>query len=65
MRQLSQIATILLQNATVITKSDVCHKLRQYTVHPIEAGWLRIINNETEVKERRNIQIFVITEIVL
>ena len=65
MRQLSQIATILLQNATVITKCDVCYKLQQYTVHPTEAGWLCIINNETEVKERRNTQIFAITEIVL
>ena len=30
MRQLLQIATILLQNATVITKCDVYYKLRQY-----------------------------------
>ena len=28
--QLLQIATILLQNATVIKKCDVCYKLRQY-----------------------------------
>ena len=31
MRQLLQNATILLQNATVITKCDVYYKLRQYT----------------------------------
>ena len=30
MRQLLQIVTILLQSGTVITKSDVCYKLRQY-----------------------------------
>ena len=30
-RQLLQIATISLQNATVITKCDYCYKLRQYT----------------------------------
>ena len=30
MRQLLQISTILLQNATVITKCDVYYKLRQY-----------------------------------
>ena len=30
MQQLSQIATILLQNATVITKYDFYYKLRQY-----------------------------------
>ena len=30
MQQLSQIVTILLQNATVITKCDVYYKLRQY-----------------------------------
>ena len=30
MRQLLQIATILLQNATVITQRDVYYKLRQY-----------------------------------
>ena len=30
MRQLLQIATILLQNAAVITKCDVYYKLRQY-----------------------------------
>ena len=30
MRQLLQIATTLLQNATVITKCDVYYKLRQY-----------------------------------
>ena len=30
MRQLLQIATILLQNATVITRRDVYHKLQQY-----------------------------------
>ena len=30
LRQLLQIATILLQNAIVITKSDVYYKLRQY-----------------------------------
>ena len=33
MRQLSQIATILLQDATVITKCDVYYKLRQYIEH--------------------------------
>ena len=31
MRQLLQIATTLLQNATVITKCDVYYKLRQYS----------------------------------
>ena len=31
MRQLLQIATILLQNAIVITKCDVYYKLQQYT----------------------------------
>ena len=31
MRELLENATILLQNATVITKCDVCYKLRQYT----------------------------------
>ena len=30
MQQLVQIATTLLQNATVITKCDVYYKLRQY-----------------------------------
>ena len=30
MRELLQIATVLLQNATVITKCDVYYKLRQY-----------------------------------
>ena len=30
MRQLLQIAMILLQNQTVITKCDVYYKLRQY-----------------------------------
>ena len=30
-RQLLQIASILLQNATAITKCDVYYKLRQYT----------------------------------
>ena len=33
MRQLLQNATILLQNATSITKCDVCYILRQYTPH--------------------------------
>ena len=33
MRQLLQIATILLQNVTVITKFDVYCKLRQYIQH--------------------------------
>ena len=32
MRQLLEIAMILLQNTTVITKCDVYDKLRQYTV---------------------------------
>ena len=32
MRELLQIPTILLQNATVITKGDVYYKLRQYKV---------------------------------
>ena len=32
-RQLLQIATILLQNATVITKCDVYYKLRQYRLY--------------------------------
>ena len=32
MRQLLQIAKILLQNATVTTKCDAYYKLRQYTV---------------------------------
>ena len=31
MRQLLQIGTILLQNATAITKCDVYDKLRQYS----------------------------------
>ena len=31
MRQLLQIATILLQNAIYITKCDVYYKLRQYS----------------------------------
>ena len=30
MRQLLQIATVLLENATVITKWDIYYKLRQY-----------------------------------
>ena len=30
MRQLLQIATILLQNTTVMTKCDLYHKLQQY-----------------------------------
>ena len=33
MRQLLQIATILLQNATVNSKCDVHYKLRQYSYH--------------------------------
>ena len=33
MRQLLKIATILLQNVTVITKFDVYCKLRQYIQH--------------------------------
>ena len=33
MRQLLQIATILLQNATFITKCDVCYKSRQYSAN--------------------------------
>ena len=33
MRQLLQIATILLQNATVITKFDVYCKLRLYIIY--------------------------------
>ena len=32
MRQLLQVPTILLQNATGITKCDVCYKLQQYNV---------------------------------
>ena len=32
MRQLLQIATILLQNTTVITKWDVYYKLQQYNI---------------------------------
>ena len=35
MRQLLQIATTLLQNATVITKCDVYYKLRQYSVREV------------------------------
>ena len=31
MQQLLQIATVLLQNATVITNCDVYYKLRQYS----------------------------------
>ena len=32
MRQLLQVATILLQNATIITKYDVYYKLPQHTL---------------------------------
>ena len=35
MRQLLQIATILLQNATVVTKCDVYYKLRQCSLQGI------------------------------
>ena len=35
MRQLLQVATILLQNATIITKYDVYYKLPQYTLNVV------------------------------
>ena len=55
MRQLSQIVTILLQNATVVTKCHVYYKLRQYThnfakllksVDKVIIFWQRVISNK-------------------
>ena len=43
MRQLLQNATILLQNATIITKCDVCYKLRQYNVVAKTQPWTSVV----------------------
>ena len=53
MQQLLQIAMILLQNVTVITKCDVYYKLRQYTVPVLR----QVANLEvTSIRDRNNIK---------
>ena len=52
MRQLLQIATILSQNATTITKCDVYYKLRQYILQYKENCVVSEINNLTIISSK-------------
>ena len=45
----------IVQHRTFHVTSAMANAAVEVPVHAIEAGWLHIINNITEVKKRRNI----------
>ena len=45
--------------------STIVNTAADATIHAVEAGWLCIINNSSEIKKRRNTYISGITKIVL
>ena len=60
MRQLSQIAAILLQNATVIAKCDVYYKMRSINAFRVKPSRLKKVDLLTQVLINDIIQVCIL-----